>query len=48
MLASNYNAQFVLRIKDNLCDVCSVAFKIPSLVFFIKMCGNCFSGIFFA
>lgn len=47
MLALNYSAQFVVRIEDNLCDICSVTLEVISFVLFLKMCGNCFFGIFF-
>lgn len=47
MLALNYSAQFVSRIEDNLCDICSVALEVVSFVLFLNMCGNCFFGIFF-
>lgn len=47
MLSLNCRAQFVLRIEDNLCDICSVTLKVLSFVFFLKMCGNCFFGYFF-
>lgn len=30
MLALNYRAEFILRIEDNLCDICSVTLKVPS------------------
>lgn len=39
--------QFVLRIEDHLCDICSVTLKAISFVFFLKMCRNCFFAIFF-
>lgn len=47
MLALNCSAQFVLKIEDNLCDICSVTLEVLSFVFFLKVCGNCFFVIFF-
>lgn len=47
-LALNYSSQIVLRIEDNFYDICSAKLKVPPSVFLIKMCGNCFSGIFFS